>query len=64
MSSAQLFLDAAGRPRSPATMLGHHAGRSPRNKGMQYPADPPTIDEIVAVMRQLAIVGTGPGSGR
>jgi site-specific recombinase XerD len=42
--------DAAGR-RSPATMPGYHAGRSPRNKGMRYPADPPTVDEIVAVMR-------------
>ena len=27
------LLDAAGRPRSPATMLGSHAGRPPRNKG-------------------------------
>jgi site-specific recombinase XerD len=44
-------LDVAGRRRSPATMPGYHAGRSPRNKGMQYPADPPTVDEIVAVMR-------------
>jgi hypothetical protein len=26
-------LDAAGRPRSPATMPGFHAGRPPRNKG-------------------------------
>jgi site-specific recombinase XerD len=43
--------DAAGRRRSPATMPGYHAGRPPRNKGMRYPADPPTIDEIVAVMR-------------
>jgi len=44
-------LDAAGRRRSPATLPGYHAGRPPRNKGMRYPADPPTIDEIVAVMR-------------
>ena len=44
-------LDVAGRRRSPATMPGFHAGRPPRNKGMQYPADPPTVDEIVAVMR-------------
>ena len=29
-----------------------HAGRPPRNKGMRYPADPPTIEEIVAVMRR------------
>src|SRR3954466_5007148 len=43
--------DAAGRRRSPATMPGHHAGRPSRNKGMRYPADPPTIEEIVSVMR-------------
>ena len=33
-------------------MPGHHAGRIPPNKGRRYPADPPTVDEIVAVMRQ------------
>lgn len=44
--------DAAGRRRSPATMPGYHAGRPPRNKGQQYPADPPTVEEIIAVMRQ------------
>ena len=44
-------LDVAGRRRSPATMPGYHAGRPPRNKGMQYPADPPTLKQIVAVMR-------------
>ena len=32
-------------------MPGSHRGRPPRNKGEQYPADPPTIEEIVAVMR-------------
>jgi site-specific recombinase XerD len=47
-------LDAAGRRRSPATMPGYHAGRAPRNKGIRYPADPPTVDEIVAVMRHTA----------
>jgi integrase len=47
-------LDAAGRPRSPATMPGYHAGRPPRNKGIRYPADPPTVDEIVAAMRHAA----------
>src|SRR3954452_25455538 len=46
-----LVLDVAGRRRSPATMPGYHAGRPPRNRGMRYPADPPTIDEIIAVMR-------------
>src|SRR5215208_2635090 len=44
-------LDAAGRRRSPATLPGHHTGRPPRNKGMRYPADPPRVEEIVAVMR-------------
>ncbi len=45
-------LDAAGRQRSPATLPGYHAGRAPRNKGRKYPADPPRVEEIVAVMRQ------------
>src|SRR5918994_329433 len=47
-------LDAAGRGRSPATLPGYHAGRPPRNKVMRYPADPPTVEEIVAVMRHGA----------
>jgi integrase len=46
-----VVLDSAGRRRSPATFPGYHAGRAPRNKGMRYPADPPTVEEIVAVMR-------------
>src|SRR5215207_3873464 len=46
-----LLLDSAGRRRSPATLPGYHARRPPRNNGLQYPADPPTIEEIVAVMR-------------
>src|SRR6478672_8059602 len=52
MSSVQPLLDAAGRHRSPATTPGFRAGIAPRNKGRRYPADPPTVDEIVAVMRQ------------
>ena len=51
MSSVQPLVDAAGRRRSPATMPAFHAGRAPRNKGQRYPADPPAVDEIVAVMR-------------
>jgi site-specific recombinase XerD len=46
-----VVLDSAGRRRSPATFPGYHAGRAPRNKGQLYPADPPTVEEIVAVMR-------------
>ena len=49
-SDVQLF-DAAGRPRSPATLPDFHAGRAPANKGQRYPADPPTVDEIIAIMR-------------
>ncbi len=49
--TASPVVDAAGRRRSPATMPGYHAGRPPRNEGRLYPADPPTVEEIVAVMR-------------
>ena len=52
MSSVQPLLDAAGRRRSPATTPGFRRGIAPRNEGQRYPADPPTVDEIVAVMRQ------------
>ncbi len=45
------LLDCAGRPRSPATLPGYHRGRPPRNKGLRYPPDPPSVEEIVAVMR-------------
>ena len=48
-----VLLDVAGYRRSPATMPGYHHGRPPRNKGQQYPADPPTVEEIVAVMRTV-----------
>ncbi len=45
-------LDSAGRRRSPATLPGFHAGRPPRNKGLRYPTDPPTVQEIIAVIRE------------
>ncbi|MGH2864491.1 MAG: tyrosine-type recombinase/integrase [Solirubrobacteraceae bacterium] len=48
------MLDSAGRRRSPATLPGYHAGRPPRNKGRLYPADPPTVEEIVCVMRHAS----------
>jgi site-specific recombinase XerD len=32
-------------------MPGYLAGRAPRNKGLRYPADPPRVEEIIAVMR-------------
>jgi site-specific recombinase XerD len=45
------LLDCTGRPRSPATMSSFHRGLSPKNKGLRYPPDPPTVEELVAVMR-------------
>ena len=45
------LFDAAGRRRSLASLPGYHAGRAPRDKGIRYPADPPSVDEIVAVKR-------------
>src|SRR3954451_9902483 len=48
---SEFLLDRAGRRRSPATMPGFHAGRPPRDKGLRYPADPPRVEEIIAVMR-------------
>jgi integrase len=48
---SELLLDRAGRRRSPATMPRFHKGRPPRNKGLRYPAEPPKVEEIVAVMR-------------
>jgi integrase len=53
MTVAAAF-DVVGRRRSPATMPGYHAGRAPRNRGQLDPADLPTVEEIIAVMRQTA----------
>ena len=44
-------LDVTGRTRSPSTIPGYHVGRIPPNKGRRYPADPPRVEEIIAVMR-------------
>jgi integrase len=54
-----VLLDVAGHRRSPATMPGYHRGRPPRNKGEQYPADPPTVEEIIAAMRTIDDRGDG-----
>jgi hypothetical protein len=56
---SEMLLDRAGRRRSPATMPGFHAGRPPRNKGLRYPADPPKVEEIVAVSGRPATAPTG-----
>ena len=45
------LLDRAGRRRSPATHSSFHQGLPPRNRGRRYPPDPPTVEEIIAVMR-------------
>jgi hypothetical protein len=58
---SELLLDAAGRRRSPATLPEFHAGRPPRNKGMRYPADPPTIEEIVTGCAKRATACTAAG---
>ncbi len=50
--STRSMVDVGGRRRSPATLPGFHAGRPPRNKGLHYPADPPRVEEIIAIMRQ------------
>ena len=49
--SAVCAFDVAGRRRSPARFSEFHLGHSPGNKGMRYPADPPRVEEVVAVMR-------------
>jgi hypothetical protein len=50
MESTQL-VDCAGHRRSLATLAGYHRGRPPCNKGLRLPADPPTVEEIISVMR-------------
>ena len=55
MSETRL-IDVTGRLRSPAVTPGHLAGCAPPNTGHRYPADPPTVEEIILVMRQA-----GPG---
>jgi site-specific recombinase XerD len=50
--TTSVVLDAAGRPRSPATTPSFHSWRPPvTTRACSTPADPPTIEEIVAVMR-------------
>ena len=60
MSEPRL-VDITGRLRSPAAIPGHSAGCAPANKGVRYPADPPTVEEIILVMREA---GAGPYADR
>jgi hypothetical protein len=59
-----VLIDAIGRQRSKVTLPGYLAGRAPHNKGMSYPADPPRVEEIIAVMRQAGEDRHGFVSGR
>jgi site-specific recombinase XerD len=56
---SELLLDRAGRRRSPATMPGFHAGKAPANKDLCHPADPPKVEEIIAVMRAAGQAAQG-----
>ena len=57
-----VLYDAAGHRRSPVTMRGYRQGRPPGNNGLCYPADPPAVEEIVAVMRVGVASHGGPES--
>jgi integrase len=46
--------DAAGRRPSPATYAGLPRRSRAPHKGQLYPAAPPTVEEIIAVMRRTA----------
>jgi integrase len=54
------LLDYAGRRRSRATVSGFHQGGPPRNQGLRYPPDPPTVEEIIAVVRAVGDRPDGP----
>jgi len=58
---AVALLDRAGRRRLPAITSSFHQGVPPRNKGLRYPPDPPTVDEIIAVM---CAAGSSPEGAR
>jgi hypothetical protein len=59
---SELLLDRAW----PTSIAGNHArvhaGRPPRNKGLRYPADPPKVEKIIAVMRAAGDRRTAAGS--
>jgi hypothetical protein len=59
-----VLLDAAGHRRSPATMPGYHRGRTPRNKGEQYPADRRRLRRSSRSCARSAIAPTTTDSAR
>jgi hypothetical protein len=58
------FFDCAGRRRSSTTLASFHQGGALRNKGLRYPLDPPTVEEIIAVMRAAGDGGWHQAAGR
>jgi site-specific recombinase XerD len=53
------LLDCLGRRRSPAATSAFHTARPPGNRGLRYPADPPSVEEIIAVMRAAGTCAYG-----
>lgn len=51
LGSTDVLFDARGYRRALATMPGYHRGRVPRNRGRRYPADPPTTEQIIELLR-------------
>jgi site-specific recombinase XerD len=52
-------LDRRGRLRSPASMPGFHKGRAPVTKGRSLPPDPPSVEDIVALLEQCKPLRAG-----
>ena len=50
-SRSEGLFDCLARRRSPAATSAFHTDRPPGNRGLRYPADPPPVEEIIAVMR-------------
>ena len=61
--SAHQLLDAAGRPRSPATMPGHHVGRVPPNKAVATRRIRPRSTRSLRSCARPATVVTDAGCG-
>ena len=59
MSSSQPGLDAAGRPRSPATTPGLRTGIAPRDKGQRYPADRRPLMRTLPSCAKPGVIVTG-----
>jgi hypothetical protein len=49
---------AVGWRRSPATLPDFHQGSRPRNKDLRCPADPPAVEEMIALIASLATTRT------